>query len=279
MSQSRDPVYQAFHLRGREALLRKVVFELRYRRGFTYLDKCGRLINQLMELRPEWQPRPQDPNPQAALLVNLDNACTMSVDTRKLVLCMERPVGELALSDEDAQGFVREVDEMTTLVIEFLALQEFERIGFRSWFFFAGESRDDTELYLRRLGCFQLPDSLFSAFQGEPEAASAVAIVRGIDRSYRIAFAGVESPIQLDIGQEILTLPLGSNRPGSRHQRFLQNLEKKRIVRQNSKFAVMIDIDCYRDQPGDVEPADFVTSSLRFLPEALKATIKKEAVS
>jgi len=83
-----------FELAGKSSILQKIVFELRYRYGYTYLDKCGRVINLIQREIPEWVPQADQVNPQNAPLVSLTNACLFNFSSHSLSFSLEKPLGK-----------------------------------------------------------------------------------------------------------------------------------------------------------------------------------------
>ncbi len=65
------------HIRGKDDILHKVVFEVRYRYGYTYLDRCGKTINVIMKEAPEWVVKAEQVNTQGVTLVSLANQCSL----------------------------------------------------------------------------------------------------------------------------------------------------------------------------------------------------------
>jgi hypothetical protein len=41
-------------INGKNSILQKLIFEVRYEYGYAYLDKCGRIVNTITRAFPEW---------------------------------------------------------------------------------------------------------------------------------------------------------------------------------------------------------------------------------
>jgi len=65
-------------IKAKAAILHKIVFEVRYRYGYTYLDKCGKTINLIMRDAPEWIVRADQPNPQLAPMVSSETVASFT---------------------------------------------------------------------------------------------------------------------------------------------------------------------------------------------------------
>src|SRR5438067_3664256 len=91
---------------GRTPVLQKLVYELRYRQGYTYLDKCGRIINLIQRENPEWIVQGDQVSPQNAPLVSLRTAAIFNFSAVSLSLSLEKPLSQDALSQEDVDDFI-----------------------------------------------------------------------------------------------------------------------------------------------------------------------------
>src|SRR5579859_637482 len=140
-------------LKGKEPLLRQIIFELRYRRGFTYLDKCGRILNRITDDLPEWV-LGNEANPQGTALYSLKNRCRFSFSSTKFDLALDYTTAESPIPDEDVSAFVGYIAYFSRLLIDELAVNEFSRIGVRTLHYFSCDSRKDSEQWLRDLNAF-----------------------------------------------------------------------------------------------------------------------------
>ena len=259
-------------LKGKEPIFQKIVFELRYRQGFSYLDKCGRMINAITENHPEWTLDPGKPNPQNAALISLSNSCVLHVGTRKLDLSLEIPAGGDTLEDDGLDEYADQVENTTAIIIDQLGLNEYDRIGCRVWYIFPCETQEESESWLNSLGCYSVSNNLVSAFGDSVEAAGLSVIVNGEDRDYRIAFNGVQRAAELDLGDAVLNV-----RPrdlDKKQQELLKHQEKtKARMRRAPSFPAMIDIDAYVEEPQSPEPKHFVTSTHGDILDRLRSAI------
>jgi hypothetical protein len=63
--------YTKLYLNNKASILHKIVFEVRYNQGFSYLDRCGKTINAIQSEFPEWAIKGNVPDPANAGLVSL----------------------------------------------------------------------------------------------------------------------------------------------------------------------------------------------------------------
>lgn len=258
-------------INGKEPLLDKIVFELRYRNGFTYLDRCGRLIHTIIDSSPEWTVDPSNPNPQGATIVSLENSCAVHIGTTRMDLAIESPSNGDPVTEEDIEGFVEQVDQISLIVKDVLGLKDFERIGCRVWYLFASDSKEEAEDWLASLECYNVNPALYKAFDGEKQALGVSLIITGSDRNYRIAFNGVERAATIDIGSGLLNM---RQRQLSEHQQKLLGKAKlqARTVR-NSAYPAAIDIDAFVDDPADPNCKEFVLQTMSTSLNRLRGVI------
>lgn len=257
----------------KDALVHKAVFELRYRYGFNYLDRCGRITNGIMREWPEWILADLSPNPQNAPLINTKNNCRFNFSSLRLDFAIEQEMGEECVSVEDLTEYQSQVADLSEFVIADLELTDFARIGFRVWFLFACKNKEEAEEWLGNLDCFAIAANLPRAFKGNLKSASTAVVIESEDRMFRIAFSNVERSVPLNLGSEILNIPSHTLPHKQREHLLAQQKLKKKLI-HNPSFAAMIDVDAFQDDPQMVKPGDFVSTSLeqiqRFLTDAIQ---------
>jgi hypothetical protein len=260
---------------GKVPILYKLAYELRYRQGFAYLDKCGRIINKIQRNFPEWVTH-GDPSPQSAALVSMRNGAVLNFSSVSVSLGLEMPVGGDPLTVEDVHSFIESADSITALVIDQLGivLEQLVRIGFRPWFLFASNDQEDAEAWLLRLGVFSVSDALSGSFGGTIESAQVGIVIAGEDRHFRVGLTGMERQAQLDLGQSVLSVRPRSLEENQRE--FLQQQMKvRRRMRQNPQFVAGVDIDCYQENPKVLDVRDFLRTSWDQAYERFRSAVGK----
>jgi hypothetical protein len=247
-------------LKRKEPILQKIVFELRYRRGYSYLDKCGRTINAIMDDHPEWTPDPGNPNPQAASMVSLNNSSILTIGTKKLDLSLEMPIEGEPLTQDEINKFADQVEHSSAIVTDQLGLREFQRMGCRLWYIFPCDSQAESEQWLASLGCYTVDQKLIDAFGSTVEALGVAVVIVGTDRTYRMAFNGVQRTTAVDLGKGILNVRVRDLNVGQQEMLRKQERTKARI-RRMPMFPAMIDIDAYVDEPASPDARNFVTTT------------------
>lgn len=258
-------------LKGKEAILDKVVFEVRYRYGFGYLDNCGSTVNRIMRTQPEWILRSDSPNPQNAPLISLKNGCLFNFSALKYDFGLDRPIGADPISGEDFAGFADQVNAVTLIVHEELQLKDFTRVGFRAWFVFPFTSKEESESWLLGLGCYEVSPSFCDKFEGKkPESTNMAMIIKDKERNFRFAFNGVEQQAQMEMGEGILSVkPRSLQKEQNRY--VIEWAKAKRRQRQSPGYAAMIDVDAFIDDPLSVDARDFIVKSMDEIEKKLEA--------
>jgi hypothetical protein len=258
-----------FRIKGKDGILHKLVYEVRYNNGFLYLDRCGLTAKRIMSTFPEWIVKSQDVSPQNAPLVSLANGAKFSFGALKYDLSMDQPMGrEVALTENDVNGFITQADSVTRIVHEELELQEFTRVGFRMWYLFGGNSKEECEDWIDKLGIFKVEKSLTDAFSGNVQSQNHVVVLSGQDRNIRLAVNGVENLAQLDLGNEILSIQAHKLSQKQNAMLIKQNKVRQRL-RVNPSFATMIDVDAFVEKPIDAVAGDYIQESFRQIQEGL----------
>jgi hypothetical protein len=254
-------------------VLSKVVYELRYPNGYTYLDRCGRLINSIIQADPAWSADAAAPSPQSASLISFRNSCVLNINTKKLDLVIEMPLTGDPLDGESIQAFAEQVDAVSIQTSELLGLEAFDRMGCRLWYLFPFDSSADCEAWLQSLNCFQISEAVIYAFGGTREAANFALVVSGEDCSYRLAVQGVERITEVDLGKDTMRLRPRDISKGQKELLLKQEKEKARI-RRAGDYPALIDIDAYVDNPADPSGGDFVRKTFSESLERFRSAIK-----
>jgi hypothetical protein len=260
----------ALVIRGKTALLNKLVFELRYPNGYLYLDRCGRMINELAgHAVDQWMVTNQVA-PQGAALLSVSNHCLLNVSAQKYDLGIEQQVGASSLPYDSINELARQVAEVHAIVTRLLELEEFSRIGFRSWFLFGSDTKQEAEEWTWKNNAFKVNDGL--AKQGgslEAPAFTATVVSAGI--KFRVALNAVESVVDVPLGGRNRLTAKPSELPKGQREAFLRQQRAVARSRENPPFGTMIDVDAFLESPSLVTPESFVKDSFKVSLEYVQA--------
>lgn len=250
-------------IQNKDPIIHKLVYEVRYKFGFTYLDRCGRTINRMMREKPEWMPYIDEPNPQKAPLINTKNRSIFNFSALKYDLALEQEFGnEVALTQNNIKEFQEDADYLSKIINEELGLQEFTRIGFRIWYLIGTKSNMDSDQLISSLGILKIDDVITEIFNGKIENRNFTIVIKGDDRKYRISVNSVErvgTPSLID--KSILTVQ-ARQLPKNQQKHLMKQMKAKQKLASNPPFAVMIDIDSYVENPENIDAIDFIKNSL-----------------
>ena len=266
--------YTKFHINKKMCLLNKVVLEVQYDYGYTYLDHCGKTTNTILREYPEWIVRGEIPNPGNAGLVSLRNNCVLNFSPLNYLFLLDQEEGK-PISKDSCEEFIEQVKSISRLLHDNLSLKRFTRIGCRIFYFFNCSTKPEVEAWLKELGCYSYSPAFIKAFGNTVETTAMTIFIAGEDRMYRVAFNRIERNLPLELDQQILHI---SPKSLSSDQR---NMRKKRIQalelqRQNPDHAAMIDIDAFIENPISIDPSQFAETSIKGFRDKLLQGIDKK---
>jgi hypothetical protein len=259
-------------IKGKIPVQLKIVFELRYRQGFIYLDRCGRTINTIREYYPDWISALSQPSPQVASLINVETGTKFNFNSSKLDLSLDR-ASEGALDETEIARFAEEAENLTEIVIDQLTLVDFSRIGCRIWYLFPSDTMEEARDFLKSLQLSSASPALSSAFEGEVESSALAVTINGKDRKFRVGADVVERYAEVDLGDALLNISVQSLPSKERRRTLVQREKAKSRMRKNPLYATIIDVDAYRDDPQSVKAGEFVKSSHEKAEKGIYASI------
>src|SRR5262245_50300341 len=116
-------------INGKNSILQKLIFEVRYDYGYAYLDKCGRLINTITRVFQEWNVTAINLN--GATLVNIRDDSALAFSSKNFNFVLEQGPGDDSLTAAHLTNFAEQAETISPIIIEQLGLKDFTRIGFR----------------------------------------------------------------------------------------------------------------------------------------------------
>jgi hypothetical protein len=249
--------FSTVHLiHGKEPQLRRMACEIRYHDGQLYLDHCGRLLKQLTKSAPEWVVAP-NPTPQGTTLLNLRTGTQLSFSMASASFDLDKTSADEVIDAEEAKEFVDQAAWSLGRIIDELEASDFTHLGYREHYYFACESKEESEEWIRGLGLFPVAPSLYQSFAAKPDALGVAVILEGSDCRYRIGLNGIERSAQLPVGEATLTVRASGTHKDQKKV-LLEAMKKQRRRQINTAFAVVLDIDVFLVDPTEPELRSFM---------------------
>lgn len=261
-------------LKGKEPLLRRVLCEVRFRDGQLYLDHTGRMLKKLV-CDPSWIVSP-DPTPKGTTVFHIVEGLQLSFSIHSASLDFDRSSSDEVIDVEATSRFVARAEETMGFVADQLEVTEYERLGFRQWYYFSFDSKEETEEWLRDIGLFSFSPALTTSFEAAPEAMGVSFVMQGEDRHYRIGLNGIERSAQFPMGDTSLNIR-ASAIPENQKEVLRAVLKQKRKNQINSSFAAVLDIDTYRSEPKELDINEFLWDCLKGNLERVRSSLPRES--
>ncbi len=243
-------------IHNREPLLRRMVCEVRYQDGQLYLDRCGRILKQLIAHAPEWI-LSTAPTPQGTSAFNLAAGTQLGLSMTSTSLSLDKTASDEIISPEEIAIFHDQIDSVMGPVLDELEVSVFARVGYREQHYFAFDSKEESEKWLRELGLATVAPEFYQVFDAQPEALGVALIIQGNECRYRIVINGTERAAQVPVGEGMLAVRASAVPKGQR-QAVLSALKKQSQRQINSAFSVVLDIDAFLVDPPEVDLRGFV---------------------
>jgi hypothetical protein len=260
-------------LKGKEPFLRRMVSEVRFHDGQLYFDHTGRLLKKLVR-DSAWVISP-DPTTQGTTVFHVIEGLRLSFSMHVASLDLDWSNSDDVINAEDAERYIGRAEETLGFIVDELEVTAYERLGFRQWYYFSFESKEETEDWLRDLRLFAVSPTLAASFAAAPEAMGISFVMQGQECHYRIALNGIERAAQLPMGET--TLNVRASAVSEKQKAVLMEaLKQKRQKQINSSYAAVLDIDTYRKEPKSLDLAQFLKASLDGNLERFRNALPKE---
>jgi hypothetical protein len=246
-------------LKGKEPFLRRIVCEVRFRDGQLYLDHTGRLLKRLVR-DPTWVVTPE-PTSQGATVFHMVEGIRLSFSMHSASLDLDWSNSDEVIYSEEVDQYIARAEETLGFVVDELEVTEYERLGFRQWYYFSFDAKEETEQWLRELRLFSFSPDLAASFNATPESLGVSLILQGQECHYRIALNSIERSAQLPMGGDTNLNVRASGVSQRQKSVLLEALKQKRQRKLNSSYAAVLDIDTYRNEPKELDLSQFLTES------------------
>jgi len=240
-------------------VIHKLIYELRYDYGYTYLDRCGAVINNILRENPDWFI--PEATPQRGIVQRLQDDVKFCFGSLKLDLTHEQSgtVAELVSIEE----FARIADTFTKTVVERLELLDFTRIGFRTWRLFEMSTFDVAKQAIVDLEAVPKDKlHLLGMDQVDELSLQIVAETEGV--MTRLAVAAVQQNIEVAPAMRKAATQVPHRFPSGQRRVLLDKVKAEKLVKHFPAYAVLVDTDHHTDDPPYPERlsvSEFITSS------------------
>lgn len=256
---------------GQEAMLRRIVCEVRYGDGQLYLDHCGRLLRHLRRGGPEWVIAPE-PSPASTTLHNLNTNTQLRFGHEAASLQLDLSSSDVVIGPEETVAFQAQLGSALCVVLDELEVAEFTRIGYREYYHFPFETKEASEEWLRGIGLVTVHPGLEEAFKATHDALGVAIVLQGETCRYRIGINGIERAAQVSVGDTTLTVKPSAT-PASQRKVLLNVLKQTRHRQIASTFATVVDVDAFLLDPAEPDVLAFVSEQARELLPRFKAAL------
>lgn len=256
-----------------EVSLHKIVFEVKFKYGYQYLDKCGRIMNSLFKNDSGWQKHKPNIDPQRATIrheIGID--LLLNADYANFSYAREFGAEQI-----DIDKYLEIIQDNLVLFYDELEIQSdgISRMGFRSMYLYPVKNREDALQLLEDNEVVKIKPNLANCVNGELESASFVFNIDGQDRNYSIRLNIAE--VQLPNWAPLL-LDDHSKKKGKDKTELLKKIKQDQLKKDFPELSLMIDIDTSIDNLVDYEDIqinEFVKENLltnkdKFIPSIIR---------
>src|SRR5579872_1204687 len=242
-------------VKGKEPFLKRLTSEVRFQNGQLYLDHTGRLLKKLLR-DPAWVVSP-DPTPQGTSVFHVVQGLRLSFSMHAANLDLDRSNSDDVIDYDEAERCIAKAEDTLGFIADELEVTEYERVGFRQWYYFSFDNKEATEQWLSELKLFSISEDITRSFDASPEAAGLSLVLQGQECHYRIVLNGIERSAQLPVGDT--SLNVRASAVSNKQKEVLREaLKQKRQKQINSLYAALLDIDTYRNRPKELDLSKFL---------------------
>ena len=229
------------------AVVHQVVLEVRYNYGYTYFDRCGITINDLIRHHAGWSV--DQASPSSGTIRNGELGASLTFSAEKAVVSFQQSptVPELPKPDEMA----RISAAFSTTVLQNLGIEDVTRAGVRVWQLYGCESLAAAKAAVKDLGFVDLARLAQVGLTDLDEVSFTVRANRGGLRS-RVVVSSAEQTISVDPTTVKQAASEPSKQSRAQHEALIAKLKAKRAVAHYPHYSMLVDIDTATEYPSPV---------------------------
>lgn len=257
------------------AVLHKFIYELRYDYGYSYLDRCGATINDILKTNPGW------------FVDNINHQSgRMSLDGKQVIFNFNSD--KLDLSQQQSEKIQRLLDieefseianKMTNKVVDRLGLEQFSRIGFRVLRLFRMDSPEESKAKVKSLNILSI-GNVEKLIDCKVEEVSFSSTIKSTNGNARISVSNLEQNIKIDpatlkalniSSKEVSSLDSKERKPA-----LIRQLKLKKALEYCPLYSILVDIDIFIEEPpySELKIKEFILNSFKWSDSLSNKIIK-----
>lgn len=247
------------------AVLHKFIYELRYDYGYSYLDRCGATINDILKSSPGWFV--DKINPQGGAISLPEKQVVFNFGSNKLDLSQQQ--NEKTQSLLNMEEFSEIANKMTNKVVDRLGLEQFSRIGFRVSRLFKMDSSEESREKIKSLNILSI-GNIEKLTDCKVEEVSFTSTIKGTKGDARIGVSSVEQNIKIDAASlrdlNISPKEVSSLNSKERKPALIRQLKLKKALECYPLYSVLVDVDIFIEEPpySEIKIKEFILNSFKW---------------
>jgi len=250
------------------AILHRQVYELRYHHGYTFIDRAGQILNYLLyDTGDEWIDGERSGD-RFSVSKGSTNT-TFSYGNEKLDL--NEVQSEKVATLRPIEKFGKDADDLSRAVINFLLLNSFSRIGFRTWYLLKVDNKADGVKAIQESSIYSIGNDICGL--GDVDDTSFSIVLNRGQYKVRLALAVAEQVIQL--APSVYDAAKKEPHKERSHQRKIlqEKMRAQKAIANYPLYGVLVDMDFFIEDPlvpDDLKIVDFITSREKDSKDLLK---------
>lgn len=250
--------------------LEQVVYQLRYSKGYLFLDRSGRLLRELISRDKQWIVS-ERANPQVVTVASSLNDAIVNFGATSIDISLRRDVGQDAIGQSQVDTMFEQIDLLNSQLIDRLDLEEFVRVGFRCVFSIPQPNIETARNRLDEMNLWRVNPKFSERLEnGILDQKFTIEFVLGTVQ-YRLQVGANDRPTRVRIGNTVQPIRMSevprSQRDSLSKKEYREISAQKgardEIERWSSPSYIALDVDAFMPDPiVEDTTAEFAKTSL-----------------